>query len=209
MRNSEPFVLKSDNGIQIISWLDKETFERLAQHHDGPCVTIYLPTHNSGVEVNGQEDKKAFKSVLQKVQQSLIQQKFDASLAGQLLIPGLQLLRQRRVLAQPIPRPRRLPSPGYSACCRLPTSPDEKTHINSGFQLTPLASILTDTDYAYLLVLSKHAARLYRADRFTLARIDVPEMPIGMDDVIQLRRKGQKRPYPRNRLQLPQHKRKR
>jgi hypothetical protein len=50
--------------------------------------------------------------------------------------------------------------------------------------------MLTDTDYAYVLVLSKHAARLYRADRFTLSRIDVPEMPNGMDDVIHFEEKG-------------------
>jgi len=185
----EPFVLRSDNGIQKISWLDKETFERLAEHHEAPCVSIYLPTHNAGVEVNEQEDKKAFKASLQKVQQHLIQQKFDASMAGQLLIPGLQLLNDDDFWRNQSSGLAVFLSPVYSACCQLPRSPEEKTHINASFLLSPLATMLTDTDYAYILVLSKHAARVYRADRFTLSRIDIPEMPNGMDDVIHFEEK--------------------
>ncbi|MBS1601919.1 MAG: hypothetical protein JST42_04575, partial [Bacteroidetes bacterium] len=155
-----------------------------------PCVSIYLPTHNAGMEVNDQEDKRSFKAALRKVQQSLIQQKFDASLAGQLLIPGLQLLNDDDFWRNQSSGLAVFLSPGYSVCCQLPRSPGEKIHINTSFLLSPLATMLTDTDYAYLLVLSKHAARIYRADRFTLSRIDVPEMPKGMDDVIHFEEKG-------------------
>ena len=133
----EPFLLQSDNGIQKISWLDKETFERLARHHDAPCVSIYIPA-----------DKLIFKSMLQKIQQSLIQQKFNPSIAGQLLIPGLQLLNDDDFWLHQSPGLAVFLSPGYGACCQLPTSTEEKLHINSGFQLTPLASMLTDTDAA-------------------------------------------------------------
>lgn len=176
-KDLEPFILKSEHGIQIISWLDKETFERLARHYDGPCVSIYLPTHDTGMEADEQEDKKAFRSMLQKVQQSMIQQKFDASMAGQLLIPGLQLLNDDDFWRNQSPGLAVFLSPGYGACCQLPTIPEEKIYISTSFRLTPLASILSDTDYAYLLVLTQHTARAYRADRFTLEHIDVPDMP--------------------------------
>jgi len=175
----EPFLLRSDNGIQKISWLDKETFERLAGHHDAPCVSIYIPTHDAGTEVNEQADKLTFKSMLQKVQQSLTRERFNPSIAGQLLIPGLQLLNDDDFWRNQSPGLAVFLSPGYGACCQLPTSPEEKLNINTSFQLTPLASMLTDTDYAWLLVLSKHATRAYRADRFTLVRIDIPELPNG------------------------------
>jgi len=190
LQDLEPFVLRSENGIQKISWLDKETFERLAEHHDAPCVSIYFPTHDAGMEVNEQADKLTFRSMLQKVQQSLIQQKINASVSGQLMIPGLQLLNDEDFWRNQSPGLAVFLSPGYGACCQLPTSPEEKLHINTGFQLTPLASMLTDTDYAYVLVLSKHTARVYRADRFTLSRIDIPEMPNGMDDVIHFEEKS-------------------
>jgi len=186
----EPSLLRSDNGIQKISWLDKETFERLAQHHDAPCVSIYIPTHDAGMEVNEQADKLTFKSMLQKVQQSLIKQKFNPSVAGQLMIPGLQLLNDDDFWRNQSPGVVVFLSPGYGACCQLPTSPEEKLNINASFQLTPLASMLTDTDYAYLVVISKHAARAYRTDRFTLVRIDIQDLPNGMDDVIHFEEKG-------------------
>lgn len=155
----EPSLLRSDNGIQKISWLDKETFERLARHHDAPCVSIYIPTHNADMEVNEQADKLTFKSMLQKVQQSLIKQRYNPSIAGQLMIPGLQLLNDDDFWRNQSPGLAVFLSPGYGACCQLPASPEEKLHINSRFQLTPLASMLTDTDYVYLLVIARHPLR--------------------------------------------------
>ena len=50
--------------------LTKDIFTELARHEKAPCISILMPTHKSGVEVNDQVDRATFKQALQKVEKS-------------------------------------------------------------------------------------------------------------------------------------------
>lgn len=177
-------------GINKITTLDKEVFSNLAQQRNGPCISIYLSTHSGGMEVNEKADKHAFRDALQKAQQSLTQQRFEPALILRSLAPASELLNDDDFWRNQSPGLAVFLSPDFGACCQLPVDPGQQTFINTSFLLSPLASLLTDTGYAYVLVLSKHAAKIYRADRFTLLQLDIPELPNGMDDVVHFEEKG-------------------
>ncbi|MET3887357.1 hypothetical protein [Niastella sp. OAS944] len=50
--------------------LTKQLFIELAGYNEAPCVSILLPTHKAGVEVNEQVDMTAFKSALQQAEKA-------------------------------------------------------------------------------------------------------------------------------------------
>jgi len=73
--------------------LTKELFENLASHRGEFCISIYLPTHRSGVEVNELEDNLAFKNSLQQVTATLKSKNVDQALIQRALEPAYDLVR--------------------------------------------------------------------------------------------------------------------
>ncbi|QJD94859.1 hypothetical protein HH214_02675 [Mucilaginibacter robiniae] len=45
--------------------ISKEEFAELINYHGENCISIYIPTHRAGVEVNEKQDAIVFKNALQ------------------------------------------------------------------------------------------------------------------------------------------------
>src|SRR5690606_2744709 len=84
---------------------------------------------------------------------------------------------------------------GYFKFLRLPVAPRDEILINTTFYLTPLIPVMTSAEYFYILVLSKKAAKLYRADAFGMSFIPVQGMPRGVEDVVHFENKGDRDLY--------------
>src|ERR1700754_1224677 len=69
--------------------LNRDVFRSLAEQRSDCCLSIYLPTHQSGKEVNEQEDMLLFKNLLQQAEKLLIARGKNK----QLLQPGYDLLK--------------------------------------------------------------------------------------------------------------------
>src|SRR5689334_12233346 len=72
--------------------LTKDIFVELASFENKPCISILMPTHRSGVEVNEQVDKSTFKNILQQVEKKLTEKKGDPAVAKNVLQPAYDLL---------------------------------------------------------------------------------------------------------------------
>lgn len=169
--------------------LNKEAFQELANFHSSRCITIYLQTHVSGVEVNEKVDNISFKTRLQQIASRLRDMNTTQTLIDRLLDPGYKLLkndnfwrRQRAGLAVFI-------AEGKFSYYRMPYAPKEDVMINTSFYLAPLIPVMTQKDYFFLLVVSKKQARFYKADAFGMVNIPIPEMPNGIEDVVHLEEK--------------------
>jgi hypothetical protein len=172
-----------------IESVNKERFTELNDVAAQPAISIYIETHSSGVEKNEQKDVIAFKNALQQVTYQLRQKDVDQTTIESLLQPGYDLLKDEKFWFTS--------SKGLAVFftkeeCRyikLPYVPRESITVNSRYFLSPLVPLITKSEYFYLLVLSKKQARLYRANRFGMTFIDIPEMPNGIDDVVHLEEK--------------------
>jgi hypothetical protein len=80
-------------------------------------------------------------------------------------------------------------APDTHSCCLLPYDPGSVVHVHTSFILMPLVPMLMEGESYFLLVLSKHAAQLYQGYKFEMTRIDIPEMPLGMEDAIHYEEK--------------------
>jgi hypothetical protein len=80
-------------------------------------------------------------------------------------------------------------SDGVFKYMKMPVAPKEEILINTSFYITPLLPVIGNTDYFYLLVLSKKQATLYRGDAFGMYPVIVDELPNGVDDVVHIEEK--------------------
>jgi hypothetical protein len=76
--------------------LTKELFVELAGYDQSPCISILLPTHKAGMEVNEQVDMTAFKSALQQAEKLLKDKGTDQIVIKKMLKPGYDLLRDEK-----------------------------------------------------------------------------------------------------------------
>jgi hypothetical protein len=77
--------------------LNKEQFAELANYKADTCISLYIPTHSSGVEVNEHFDPTTIKQALQEIAGLLKNKGHDQASIEKLLEPGYALLRDEAV----------------------------------------------------------------------------------------------------------------
>ncbi|QHS60286.1 baeRF7 domain-containing protein [Chitinophaga agri] len=170
--------------------IDKNTLAVLAGVRGDLCVTIYMPTHASGQAVNEQQDLIMFKNMLQQTQKKLEEKSVAQPLIQRVLAPGYELLRDEMFWKNQQEGLACFITEDSFRYLKLPVSMQQQVYCNHSFMLTPLLPVFTNNEQFYLLTFSKHNAKLFLADAFSMKEIRVEGMPNGMDDVIHFEEKG-------------------
>lgn len=170
----------------------KEEFTELATHEAATCVSVYLPTHSSGVEVNEKHDVITFKTNLQKARQELENRGMDQASIEKVLKKGFELLNNEDFWKNQSEGLAVFLSETTIKIVKLPVKFKEELIVNTSFFLTPLIPFMKARKPYYLLVLSKHDARFYEGDAYGLKEKVVEGLPNGMDDVIRYEEKSGK-----------------
>jgi len=169
--------------------LPKEEFTELINYQGKNCISIYIPTHRSGVEVNEKQDAIVFKNAFQAVNTQLQKQGLPSQEIETLLAPGFELYNNEIFWNSQLDGLAVFLANGFSKVIQLPFTVNEENYINSSFYISPLLPVITNREEFYLLVLSKHDAKFYQGNAFGLQRLQVAELPNGMDDVIRFEEK--------------------
>ncbi|HEY0897796.1 MAG TPA: hypothetical protein VGD90_00625 [Sphingobacteriaceae bacterium] len=175
--------------MEIIS---KSVFNELANFRSDCAVSIYIPTHKAGVEVNEQQDMIIFKNALQQTRKLLQAKGMTQDQIDPILKPGLELLEsdtfwytQSHGLAVFLAK-------GHFKTVILPTPVKEEILINNSFYVSPLVPHITNGNHFFLLVFSKQYTQFYRGDAYGMEKMEVEGLPYGIDDVIHYEEKGGK-----------------
>lgn len=162
--------------------LTKERFTELANYKAGIAVSLYIPTHQFGVEVNERFDQVAFKTTLNTVEQQLKERGLNEEMVQTLLKPGHGLehnddfwIGLSNALAVFI-------ADGFFKYIKMPVTTEKKIVIESTFYVTPLLPIMTNSNYFYLLVISKQTPKLFKADSFGMQIVPV-KVPQGVHEL--------------------------
>lgn len=169
----------------------KEDFQTIAGFEAKTSISIYLPVHRSGVEVNEMQDALVLKNKLLQIRKTLTDKGEDQATIENLLKNGFDLIEQRDFWNEQENGLALFLSEGFFKWIKMPFAPKEELFINSTFYVTPLLGMLKDEKF-YLLHLSRHDARFYRGDTFGMKKLDVEGLPNGMNDVIHYEEKGGK-----------------
>ncbi|HYF30701.1 MAG TPA: hypothetical protein VD993_06255 [Chitinophagaceae bacterium] len=152
----------------------KDVFAELANYRAQHCVTICLPTHAAGVEVNELNDRIAFKSALQEAAGELKTKGLNSAVIEPLLAPGYVLQKDEAFWRQQSKGLAVFIADGMCRYIKLPMDPGRKVAVNNSFVVTPLLPLFTTSEYYYVLVISKKQAKLFRADMFGMEHVNVP-----------------------------------
>lgn len=174
---------------ELIGIIPKELFSYLSTYRSGICVSIILPTHKSGVEVNEHVDQKAYKNALLNVEKTLIQRNTDAALIKKILKPAYDLLGDDEAWLNMNTGLAVYIAEDFMKFLRLPGEVNQELLVNSTFSVMQLVPFMVRNEYFYVLDLHKKNCRFFRADYFGIEHIPVEEMPFAVDDVVHFENK--------------------
>lgn len=176
--------LQRSSPVQVVERVSKELLVSLAQVKSSASVSIYFPVNVS--LQNAEANQTAFKSVVQHAATMVHQQVPNASAVVQ---PALRLAADESMWKNVPPGLAVFLTHDASWVVKLPFSPQPLTVVNSAFHLAPLVPLLTDREYFFLLIVSKKKATLFSCDHFYIRRVEIDEMPEGIDDVVHFEEK--------------------
>lgn len=167
--------------------LSKEKLERLANFQGINCVSIYIPTHSKGKEVNEQKDAKLLKNHFQDVKNYIKDNKNipENTVLGYLepihkLIEDADFWRhQSQGLAVFL-------GDDFFEYYKLPYAVESYGLVSNGFHLGQLLpAYQPHEDQYYILAVSMGRVRLFDATPHNIEEVDLPDkVPQGTDDAL-------------------------
>ncbi|WP_276482827.1 hypothetical protein [Paraflavitalea pollutisoli] len=175
--NDAQIATRLSSAIELPPLLNKEILTQLQSISSEACISIYMPTHPSGMAVNEEQDAIRFKSLLQDATKQLKKAGYKDDRITSWLQPAYELYqdtafwkRQNKGLAL-------FAGDNFCSYIHLQQAPVEKAYINKSFSLAPLIGQLPRAEYFYLLVMSKKQAKLFRADDYGMSYVPVANLP--------------------------------
>ncbi|MCQ4301897.1 hypothetical protein NAV11_18450 [Pseudomonas songnenensis] len=171
--------------------LDRETLTNLLARRDGPCLSVYQPTHRSFPE--RQQDPIRFRHLVRQLEDTLKQQGY-AEQASALLEPFYALIDNNDFWNHNLDGLAAFGAKDYFQIYRLQRSVPEMAVANSRMHLKPLMRIAQSADRFQILCLSRDSVRLFEGNRDALDEVRLHEaVPKTLADALgsDLTEKGQ------------------
>ena len=157
-----------------IDFIDRPTLERIIEHRDDVCMSIYLPMARKGPDVRG--NVVQLKNTLNEVGATL-----EARGWGRSKIEDL--LAQPRLLLDDSPYWQHQQdglvlfiAPEFYEAFRLPIAFEPLTVVGERFHIKPILPLFSENGQFYVLALSQNSVRLFRGSRHSIEEVDTEEM---------------------------------
>jgi Bacterial archaeo-eukaryotic release factor family 3 len=157
--------------------------ERLALPGHGPCVSLFLPTHRGGREV--EQAPIRLKNLLRQAADALEADGVGVPDVDRLLAPLRRLLDDRLFWQYQSDGLALFSRPGWWGSFRVPLDLPELAVVAGRFHITPLLPLLTGDGHFFVLALSQTQIRLLEGTRDRLEEVDLPGEPPGARDALQ------------------------
>lgn len=163
--------------------ITRDTILELLEKAENPALSIYLPTHEKGEEV--QQDPIRFKNQLKEAEQKLGEMDVPAGKIEDMLEPARKLL-DRPLFWQHGDRGLALFASGeYFQTFKVPLDFSEEVQVGKRFLITPLLPMITLEGTFCILALSQKKMRLLRATRESSHELTLEEAPKSMKEFKQ------------------------
>lgn len=159
-----------------------EALRNLTEIPQGPCVSIYMPTHRIFTET--EQDRIRLKNLLSRAEDALVQLGLRNPAVKEMLQPAEGRLRhlpfwrsQKDGLAVFL-------APEFSRFYQLPLKVPELVVVGEGFHLKPLLEFVGTSKF-YLLALSQDEVRLFLASQFSVSEVDLEGVPKSLEEALK------------------------
>lgn len=163
----------------------EKIFKELAHINQAHSISIYIPTHRAGMEVNEKIDQLNLKNQVQKVAKELESWKLDNREIDQLLTPVNNLIKDSGFWNNQ--------SEGLAIFCNkdrfefytLPVAFQEFVYVSDHFYLKPMIPCLNDEGKYYLLALSLSEAKVFEGSTHQINEVKVNDLlPGQLEDAV-------------------------
>lgn len=164
-----------------------EDIEKLGKFKDELCISIFLPTHRFGQEVNNKQDMLAFKTELQNISNKLSDQGYKEGEVSSLLKPAFNLLEDQEYWRHLQDGLSVFISKDFFSNETYPVSFELTHYIAREFIITPLLPLLVNQGEYFILNLNRDSVDLYRADQYNIQKEKLPSdlIPEDMKEVMK------------------------
>ncbi len=153
------------------------------KNHQGPFVSIYMPTHRAGPETRG--DSIRLKNLITQAEEQLIESGIRAPEARKLLEPGKQLVEDYDFWQHQGDGLAVFMAANLVKTYRVPLEFEELLVVGSRFHLKPLMPLLSEDGQFYVLALSQNEVKLFRGTRFSIDEVDLEDIPKSLADALK------------------------
>ncbi len=161
-----------------------EDLRNLMAHEEEYCVSLFMPTHRAGPEV--QQDPIRFKNLLKKARADLVTLGMRGPEADELLSEPREVGADSMFWRHQSDGLAMFVAPNYWRYYRVPRSFGEMVSVGERFLIKPLLPLITGDGRFYLLALSQNQLRLFQGSRYSLTAVeDTGRMPENLADALQ------------------------
>lgn len=150
--------------------LTKELIQELLAVNQSPCLSLYMPTHQTHPE--NLQDSILFKNLVQQLEESLIQE-YSAGEVLKYLEPVKSLLNDDKIWNHTFNGLAVFSAKGIFKVVRIHKSVKELAIVADSFHTKPLRQYLQSVDNYYVLCLTLHDIRLFEGNRHSLTEVDI------------------------------------
>lgn len=163
--------------------LSKSELHTLMEDQDGWCISIFMPTHRAGPEI--EQDPIRLKNLLAEAEERLTGAGMRAPEAKELLAPVEELLELGVFWRHQADGLAIFRSPRVFRGYRLPVDFEELVVVAPRFHIKPLLTLLTADGRFYVLALSQNEVRLLQGTRYSVSQVDLQTVPDSLDEAMR------------------------
>ena len=164
--------------------LSRTELKELMQKHNEWHVSIYVPTHQAGVEVL--ENTIRFRNLLDRAGEQLVKGGLRRPEVEALLGPARALVNDELFWQRQSSGLAVFLAEGLARKYRLPLEFDELVVATDRFHIKPLLSVLSNNGRFYVLALNQHESRLFQATRHLIGGIDLDDMEDIPETIVEI-----------------------
>lgn len=157
-------------------------FQDLLAVDTTPRVTIVVPIDHT----DGRQDAITIRNLVKRAASLLEDRGTDPRAISELLGPAPDVVRAAHPLPRSVPAVAMFIAPGHQQLIPLITATPESVHVADEFYVVPLVESL-DSIHCFVLTISRGGCRLWRADRWRIAAVNLPDAPGALSDITRFR----------------------
>ena len=166
-----------------MSLLSRQELEALATDCEGRCISIYMPTHRAGSEI--EQDPIRLKNLLDRAKDMLEEEGMRSPEARALLEPAQDLVQRRRFWRHQSDGLALFISKEEVRFYRLPMEFEELVVVSNRYHLKPLLPMLSGDGKFYVLALSQNDIRLFQGTRDSIDQVQLKDVPKSLAEALK------------------------
>lgn len=162
--------------------LEKEELKTLIQRPEGPCVSIYMPTHRMFPETK--QDPIRFKNLIREAEERLKTAGLRSPDAKKLLKPAKRLIKDGLFWQYQAEGLATFISSDLFYHHRLPLKFDELLVVTDRFHIKPLLPLFSYEGRFYILALSQNEVRFFQCTRHSVEEVELENVPRSLSEAL-------------------------